>query len=489
MLTEDYRPVSERLVFAFNDDQMDVSVQPDKQTYSKREKVHVDISAIRQSLSEQTPTDSLSGNFAVSVIDDNDVQTDGEASNILSSVLLTSDLRGYVHNPAYYIEKSDKKVDLAADMLMMTQGWTRYDIPKALRGDFQYPEILPEKSQVISGMVKNGLLSKPYAGAKLTLVSSSSSFFEMGEADENGKFSYAMELPDSTAYLIKALNRKDEKSMIELFVNDPVYPDLNPKLNVLTAKDSLREENLQDYVAKADAKYVQENGIRTIALPEVVVKAEKKEDKYKSPYSSMFSYRITEDELEKMHAVNIQKILNNLPGVWATENSLTVHNTVPLVLIDDVPANLNMSDSETMKMLKEINVYDIGQVEYTRGAQAVIFGPEGSSGIIEIFTKRGEFTPVQKPNLNIKKLLPLGYQQPVEFYSPKYDTPESKENKTPDLRSVIYWKPDVVIDSAGKASFEFYMADSSSAYTVVIEGITDEGELIYHKAEGVISVK
>jgi len=46
-----------------------------------------------------------------------------------------------------------------------------------------------------------------------------------------------------------------------------------------------------------------------------------------------------------------------------------------------------------------------------------------------------------------------------------------------------------VIDSAGKASFEFYKADSSSVYTVVIEGVSHEGELIYHKAERVISVR
>ena len=243
------------------------------------------------------------------------------------------------------------------------------------------------------------------------------------------------------------------------------------------------------YVAKADAKYVQENGIRTIALPEVVVKAAKPEDKYRSAYSSIFSYRITEDELEKMHAVNIQKILNNLPGVWVTGNSIKVQGSTPLVLIDGMIMNWDKDPYNTMDILSSINVYDIGQVEYTKGAQAVIFGPEGSSGVIEIFTKRGEFTPVQKPNLNIKKLLPLGYQQPVEFYSPKYDTPEAKENKTPDLRSVIYWKPDVVIDSAGKASFEFYTADSPSAYTVVIEGVSQEGELIYHKAERVISVE
>ena len=490
LLSEDYSPVSERLVFALNDDQLDVAIASDRETYSKREKVQVDFTAIRQRLPGQTLTDSLSGNFAVSVIDDNDIQADS-ASTIVSSILLTSDLKGYIHHPAYYLRKNDKNAGLAADLLMMTQGWTRYDIPKALRGDFQMPETLPEQSQVISGTVKSGLLSKPYAGAKLTIVSSDRSFFEMGEAEDNGRFSYPVEFPDSTAYLIKALSRKEEKGTIELFVNEPVYPGINPNLYAPTAKER-DEKAIQDYIAKADARYVQENGIRPIDLPEVVVKGKQPEIKYQSSFTSEISnvYRITEEELGKMSTKNIQNILTRLPGAWVTENSISVRGAgPPLVLIDGIPANWGMDESQTMEMLRTINVYDIGQIDFVKGAPTVVYGQEGGNGVIEIFTKTGDFKPDTKVYPNIKMLFPLGYQQPVEFYSPKYDTPEAKANEAPDLRSVIYWKPDVLIDSAGKAGFEFYTADSPSTYTVVIEGVSDEGKLIYCRADRLILVE
>jgi len=70
----------------------------------------------------------------------------------------------------------------------------------------------------------------------------------------------------------------------------------------------------------------------------------------------------------------------------------------------------------------------------------------------------------------------LGYQKPIEFYSPKYDTPESKNFSVPDFRTTIFWKQNVVVSDEGETSFEFYSSDFPSTYSVVIEGITDEGK-------------
>lgn len=486
LLTEEYQTVSERLVFVLNDDQATTAVVSDKSNYATREKVRVDFR-----LSDPLPADSLLGSFSVSVFDDRDICPDS-VSNILSTILLTSDLKGSIHNPVFYLQKDDKTAESAVDLLMMTHGWTRYDIPKILRGDYQYPEILPEQSQVISGIVKSGLLSKPYADAKLTIASSDGTFFEMGEADEFGKFAYYMELPDSTVYLLKALNKKDKKGMIELCVDEAGYPDVNsksmqwnkiPKENV--------SENISDYVAKADAKYVQEKGMRQIDLSEVVVRGKRAENKYRSAFSSpTFDFCLTEDELKKLRLNSIQGLFYSLQGVRFTGSKISIQSNPhpPLILIDDAPINPGMTQEETMMVLKTINVHDIAQVSVIKGARANIFGPEGANGVIEMFTKRGELTPGSKSSFNIKKLSPLGYQKPVEFYSPQYETPEAKTNETPDLRSLIYWKPDVFIDSEGKASFEFYTADTPSTYTVVIEGVTSSGRLIYLQARQLVSV-
>jgi hypothetical protein len=68
-----------------------------------------------------------------------------------------------------------------------------------------------------------------------------------------------------------------------------------------------------------------------------------------------------------------------------------------------------------------------------------------------------------------------GYYKAREFYSPKYD---SNINYThPDLRSTIYWKPELVTDQEGHASFDFYNADGTGTYRVVIEGIDEKGNI------------
>ena len=63
-----------------------------------------------------------------------------------------------------------------------------------------------------------------------------------------------------------------------------------------------------------------------------------------------------------------------------------------------------------------------------------------------------------------------------EFYSPKYDAPKTSA-VIPDLRSTIYWNPNIITDKDGKASIEYFNADGKGIYRVVIEGIDDDGNL------------
>jgi len=75
--------------------------------------------------------------------------------------------------------------------------------------------------------------------------------------------------------------------------------------------------------------------------------------------------------------------------------------------------------------------------------------------------------------------MPLGFQKPAEFYAPKYDTPT--QNTKPDLRTTIHWQPSLTTDETGTANFSFYTADTPGTYTVVIEGVTDDGKIVYKR--------
>jgi hypothetical protein len=85
--------------------------------------------------------------------------------------------------------------------------------------------------------------------------------------------------------------------------------------------------------------------------------------------------------------------------------------------------------------------------------------------------------------------MPLGYTTPAEFYSPKYDAPKSPDDDIPDLRTTIYWKPDVVVTKDSKTSVDFYTADTHTTYSVVTEGICPDGTLIYGHKKAVVKVE
>lgn len=65
--------------------------------------------------------------FSLSVQDHDRQLTPQNGSNAATWLLLTSDLKGYIRNASYYLEADDMEHRQAADLLMMVQGWRRYN--------------------------------------------------------------------------------------------------------------------------------------------------------------------------------------------------------------------------------------------------------------------------------------------------------------------------------------------------------------------------
>jgi len=471
LFTENFEPVSERLIFNLNDDAYaQVQLQTDKSVYKKRDLVQLNVALDKNGL------ENLAGNFSISITDDNDVRVD-TTSTILSTFLLTSELKGYIHNPAYYFQKNNRRASVASDLLMMTHGWNRYDIPGAMKGNFQQFTIPNEESKTVSGYVKGGLLSKLYEGARVSLMSLLYGFSEVQETDEQGRFHFSgFEFPDQTTLLVQALSKRGS-DLVELFVDKEVFPTIYPFRYSPLLEDSPFFEN---YTSKADLKYTYENGMRMINLDEVVVKASRKKvRKFKSPYYSEPDFSMSQEEIERVTTSDIRHLLIRLPGVNLAGDNLTVRGGAPLIVIDGIKM-FNPDDWQY------VNAFDVAQIDVIRDpGKLVVYGT--NNGVIEIFTKEGG-GPSNKNKYNAESLRPIGYHIPVEFYSPKYDTPEALKNQTPDLRSTIYWKPDAKLDASGVTSLDFYTADSPSTYSIVIEGISKEGKLIYHRETAAISI-
>ena len=126
LLDEDFNVLSERLTFISNDDQARSTLTADRESYGKREPVEV----------TATVTDAagnpLAGSFSVAVTDSGLADADG-ASDIYTELLLSSDLRGHIEDPAWYFAPDNADAEWGLDALMLTQGWRRYDISQFCR--------------------------------------------------------------------------------------------------------------------------------------------------------------------------------------------------------------------------------------------------------------------------------------------------------------------------------------------------------------------
>ncbi|MEI9946309.1 MAG: hypothetical protein WDN26_19070 [Chitinophagaceae bacterium] len=68
-----------------------------------------------------------------------------------------------------------------------------------------------------------------------------------------------------------------------------------------------------------------------------------------------------------------------------------------------------------------------------------------------------------------------------EFYAPKYGELKSEDWRKPDQRSLVHWEPNLKSDSTGRQTLSFYNADATGKIQVVVEAISESGELGYHE--------
>ena len=467
LVDADMNPVSERLIFNINEASMISPVfTTDKGNYGNRELVK---GSFKLTDKENNPQIA---SLSVSITDDKDVEID-TCINILSSLLLASDLKGYIESPAYYFSDNNFDKQSKLDLLMITQGWSRYNVAKILKGDFDRPGSYLELGQYISGTVKGGLfMNRKSEGYPVTLISPVSGIFSQTFTDEEGKFYFqGFEAPDSTTFIIQGLNKKGGKR-VELLLNPEIFPKSRYSFP-FTFTDN-NNSLFESYMKKADQNFVLNNGMRMIYLKDVEIVGNKKSEfsPGKSMFSSPMNPRVTHKEFEKYNPNSVLQILMRFAGVVVSGNNVSIRGgEAPLVLIDGTEYDV--------EYLADIPVADIDEIEIVKDGTAAIFGMRGANGAILITTKRGEITFAKDESFNIKKITPLGYQVTKEFYSPQYQTKEEKENPNPDLRTTIYWNPDVKTGENGNANISFYTADSSTSYSVVTEGITINGSLIY----------
>lgn len=470
-------PLNERLVFVRNPDQLNLSVLSKDNVFTPLGRMKIDL-GVNDREGQPVP-----GNFSVSVTDETKVPADEAAeSTIFSDLLLTSDLRGYIEKPNYYFTEVNDETKAVLDILMLTQGYHRFEWKQVLTHTFAPAVYRPENSLEIAGRLKT-LGGKPVVKGKVSLLSASQGFFMQDTVTDNkGSFSFKnLQFKDSVKFIVQSKTGKN-KSNVAIELDSVGAAPLAPAKN-LPAEAFIADTNFSVYLAGSRKLYDEQKkyGINrhTVSLKEVKIR-----DKRIPVNSANINGPGNADQVLLAKAINTacptiaECLIGKLLDVFFKYDPFNyVYYPCTYRSGKPVPMRIMLDgmiiDSET---LNTIPPEMVESVEVLRnGSKTSVYGTDGSAGLLLINTKKGNFAELASTP-NIVTYAPKGYYKAREFYSPRYDDPKTNTQMA-DLRSTVYWSPNLATDKEGKASFDYFNADAKGAYRMVIEGIDGNGNL------------
>ena len=316
---------------------------------------------------------------------DNATMVNGKVGNAMTWMLLSSDVKGYIHNPDYYFEADDEEHRRAADLLMMVQGWRRYDwnVMTDRKRLTEKAEMIEDKLY-IAGQLKGRKKKHKVGGVEMEAYL----FNRKGESlkgetttDSTGR--YAFELPDINGeWNLQIMTRKDN-SPLSYFVSidrhfSPAFRDVSPseaeRIPENGANISFMRNMEQD---EKDALAVLQK--RDRVLPTVKVKAKRRftdgaraaweSEKNAQHWASI--YYDVDAEADKI--ADMGEDMPNFNEWLVTQNPYfsRYHNTWEQRK-DECPNYHDLSFEEKKKFLEKINAWDEYNEFFYRGKKAVI---------------------------------------------------------------------------------------------------------------------
>lgn len=495
LLDENFQVMSERLSFSSKEPALDFVLVTDREVYGSHEKVTVNL-GVSDSLGNPVKAD-----LSVAVTD-SAMQIADTAYHINAALLLSSELKGHIETPSFYLRADDPLAVRALDLLLLTQGWRRYDLPEVWAGNLKHPADTPERGIRISGQVKSGGVFNRGKPGRVIVFDKRMEYSKEIMTDKEGYFSFdEVEFPDGIGFEIVGMeNDKKENNRLPVVIEEVDYPAAGPSFPQPRFTDLVQQES--DGLKHFWIGYT--GGEKHFFIPAVEVKA--------SYLGSTDYVQLDERELAKRRYRDMYDLLTSL-GLDIVTNDrgyvrrLNYEKEHVHVYIDYRPY------VDPGLLLNNIRVESIQQLAFVPDAEFMYINDMFDINIMNRDTTFGHKTPfldiitkdsydlrqlrwanpitliaggkkIQDEKSGVVSLFPLGYQQPVEFYAPLYDREQQdKERRSPEFRPTIHWKPDIQTDSTGKASFSFYTSDKPATYTAVIEGITEKGDIIYEIRE------
>ena len=483
LFDEENRPIAERLFFNhFGVNVMEAEV---RLSGKMKDSLVIDVGILSERLT--------SGKLSISVLPSK-TRAYNQKVNVFSEFLLKPYVRGYVENPAYYFRGFDPKKSFDLDLLLLTQGWSRYEWKNIFN-----------RAPVINFPYENGLTLKgSIMGADLRKFPS---FYI-----EDSKYhdSRAVLLENSDFEIPNLLVEKNEEVQIKLIrengkpssrrLSAKIVPDSNPSL--LRPSELTTPNNYASELPELDYKL--EN--KTIFLDEVEVVEQKQKfsniigkDEIVVDQQVVNMYPRVTDFLrvkgynikESLGAVKIssRRSLGGAPPVIYLDGTRLVAETSASsspppsqaqgngfggsVKTPDTPVADPFQESGSFSFLYELYTAEIDRIEVNPRPD-VTEGVNGAGGVIKIWTRRTPLVPTDATAMN-KSFIDTthGFDVPKKYYTPKY----IYTNSLFEYTGTIHWEPQLEFNNTGKTTFN--IADTGTKnISLYIEGMAEDGSLI-----------
>lgn len=481
---KDDQPLAERLCFVNNKEYIQpAELLTDTLSFSAKAKNRFSIQL----------KDTVQGSFSLSISDADNSLLSVREENIFSNLLLTSDLKGYIHNPAYYFSSDDDSVKTALDLVMMTNGWRR----------FKWAELSQQRTTAnadkdgsyitISGKVTLRDTRKPFAEKPVLLMliaADSTRSMQMITTDKQGYFSLDSMLFFGKSRILFSDIRGKKSQYIDVTLSADslgrsfILPDIG-KLPFSMADYLLMNTQPKlayDYEAIQKANGVMLQGV-TVKTKRKLSPVEELEEKYvKGAFSTDANKTI--DLVNSKEAETYQNIFDYLqlrvPGIQVGgegfDYQVYYRQGATISSMGNIPMTIYLDEIET-------DASFVSTISPNQIAMVKIFGTfvaaagNGPGGVLAIYTKKGaDMNDVMRYGSSMVKY--NGYSVIKEFYAPDYTVDKSAKAQV-DNRITLDWRPDILVNNVNpKIPVTFYNNDRAKSFKVVVEGMTLDGKML-----------
>lgn len=436
-----------------------------------------------------------------------------DGMSLKTDMLLCSDLKGYIHQPEYYFEKKDEEHRQAINLLLMVQGWRRYEWKQMAGVDsFQLKQPV-EDAQILDGKIGN--FSKDHdgkAGLNVNLVLLDGKGLNTGTTRTDSTGCFAMKFQkeiygEKYGYFIITKD-KDKKVSSDILLNRTFRPSslaYDPQQLYFEKPVELRHDiNMEHPDIFAWKDTITSKNIH--ALPAAKIKAGRL-----SPFiryqldaeeaareeGSLF-YNI-EDEMEQMRDKGTLEV-----AIWdwlkkrnayfdyeaestlgGMEYTLFYHQKKVALIIDNQFFSTAMnyknndclgSDFKTLVICKNSSVINKLYPQVSQGILRGNYSPAYRPEYFFILTTSAAPQIIKEYQKGRRATLIHGYSKAEDFYSPNYRT-EALPDPT-DMRRTLYWNPVIETDKNGKARITLFSnSRPNQQIHINAQGIAVNGEM------------